>query len=62
MSHPHRAGFTASTATEIKSIGDMETYDPDEVLDYPQMKISKIGMSKVVSITKKRHPDGSSQV
>ena len=36
----------------------MGTYDPDELLDESQMKISKIGMSKIV-FTKKYHPGGS---
>ena len=34
------------------------TWDTDEVLDEEQMRISKIGMSKIV-FTKKYHPDGS---
>ena len=58
MTHQDRAGFIASTAAEIKSIRDMGTYDPDDTLDETQMKISKIGMSKIV-FTKKCHPDGS---
>ena len=58
MTHQDRAGFIESTAAEIKSIHDMGTYDPDEKLDESQMKISKIGMSKIV-FTKKYHPDGS---
>ena len=58
MNHPDRTGFIESTTAEINSIRDMATYDPNEVLDEAQMKISKIGMSKIV-FTKKYHPDGS---
>ena len=39
------AGFIATAAAEIKSIGDMGAYDPDEVLDETKMQISKIGAS-----------------
>ena len=38
MTHLELAGFIMSTAAEIKSIRDMGTYDPDEVLDEAQMK------------------------
>ena len=48
MTHPDRAGSITPTVAEIKSIRDMGTYDPDEVLAEAQMKISKIGMSKIV--------------
>ena len=58
MTHLDHARFIASTAAEIKNIHDMGIYDPDEVLDESQMKIAKIGMSKIVS-TNKYHPDGS---
>ena len=47
-----------TTVAEIESIRDMGTYNPDEMLDEAQMKISKVGMSKIV-FTKKYHPDGS---
>ena len=46
--HPNRAEFITSTAAEIKSIRDMGTCDSGEVLDEAQMKLSKIGMSKIV--------------
>ena len=36
----------------------MGTYDPNELLDEAQMKISKIGISKIV-FTKRYHPYGS---
>ena len=58
VSHPDRAGLIMSTNADIKSSRDMGTYDPVEVLDKAQMKLSKIGMSKIV-FTKKYHPDGS---
>ena len=56
--HPGRAGFLAATAAEIKSLRDMETWDPTEVLSAGQMKTSGIGMSRCV-FTKKDHLDGS---
>ena len=56
--HPARAGFLAAAAAEIKSLRDMETWDPAEVLSPEQMKTSGIGMSRCV-FTKKYHPDGS---
>ena len=58
LHHPDRAGFLAATTAEIKSLRDMETWDPAEVLSPEQMKISGIGMSRCV-FTKKYHPDGS---
>ena len=58
LHHPDRAGFLAATTAEIKSLHDMETWDPAEVLSAEQMKISGIGMSRCV-FTKKYHPDGS---
>ena len=51
MNHPDRARIIPSTAAEIESIRDAGTYDPDEVLDKAQMKISKIWFSKI-SFTK----------
>ena len=53
-----RAGFLEVMAAEIKSIRDMEKWDPQEALDEEQMKTSKIGMSRCV-FTKKYHPDGT---
>ena len=57
-SNPDRAGFLAATSAEIKSLRDMETWDPAEELSPEQMKTSGIGMSRCV-FTKKYHPDGS---
>ena len=56
--HQDGAGFIESTAAEIKSIRDKGTQDSDELLDEAQMKIPKIGMSKIV-YTKKYHPKGN---
>ena len=58
MSHPDRARLISFTAAEIKSIRVMGTYYPDEALDEAQMKISNIGLPKIV-VTEKYHPDGS---
>ena len=44
-----------ATAAEIKIIHEMGTYDPAKLLDEAQMKLSNIGMSKIV-FTKKYHP------
>ena len=55
---PYRAGFIAFIAAEIKRLRDMETYDSYEVIDEAQMRIFKIGKSKIV-FTKKYHSDGS---
>ena len=57
-SSPDRAGFLAATSAEIKSLRDMETWDPAEELSPEQMITSGIGMSRCV-FTKKYHPDGS---
>ena len=57
-SNPDRAGFLAATTSEIASLRDMKTWDPEEALDVEQMKTSKIGMSRCV-FTKKYHPDGT---
>ena len=56
--NPDKAGFRLSTTAEIKSWRDMGAYNPDEVLDPEQIKLSKIGGSKFV-FTKKYNPDGS---
>ena len=58
LQHQDRAGFLAATTAEIKSLRDMETWDPAEELSAEQMKISGIGMSRCV-FTKKYHPDGT---
>ena len=58
LNHPDRAGFLAATRKEIKSLRDMETWDPVEVLSVEQIKIYDIGMSRCV-FTKNYHPDGS---
>ena len=47
MVHQDCAWFLESTAAEIKSIRDMATYDPDKGTGETQMKISKIGTSKI---------------
>ena len=42
--HPDRAGFLMATTAEMKSLRDMKTWDPYEVLSAEQMTTSGIGM------------------
>ena len=46
LDHSDRAGILAATAADIKSIRDMGTYDPSEILDEEQITTSKVGASK----------------
>ena len=57
LNHPDRASIPAATTAVIKSLRDMETWDPAKVRSSEQMEIPGIGMSRCV-FTKKYHPDG----
>ena len=45
LDHPDMADSLVFTTAEITSLRDMETWDPDEVLNAEQMKTSGVCMS-----------------
>ena len=58
MKHSDRAVCVTPTAVKIIIIRGMGIYDSDKLHAEAQLKIPKIGMSKI-ALTKKYHPDGS---
>jgi len=57
MDNPDRQGFINAEKTEIQSILNMGTYNPNDIIPSPMNK-SLLGTSKFV-YAKKFHPDGT---